>query len=89
MQTIINICLQKNKSKQSYVWIDSIFKAQSICFGTEIAGILDFSYNKYALVDLISLKNLNPSVKSGIFRFWCLRSQSSIQVDVFTITAKY
>ena len=48
MQTIINICL-KNKSKQSYVWIDSIFEAQSICFGNEIAGLLDFSYNKYAL----------------------------------------
>ena len=45
MQTIINICLRKNKSKQSYVWIDSIFEAQSICFGTEKAGLLDFSLN--------------------------------------------
>ena len=49
MQTIINICLRKNKSKQSYVWIDSIFEAQTICFGTEKAGLLDFSYNKCAL----------------------------------------
>ena len=49
MQTIINICLGKNKSKQSYVWSDSIFEAQSICFGTEIVGLLDFSYNKCVL----------------------------------------
>ena len=31
----------KNKSKQSYVWIDSIFEAQNICFGSEIAGLLE------------------------------------------------
>ena len=49
MQTIINICLRKNKSKQSYVWIDSIFEAQNICFGTEKVSLLDFSYNKCAL----------------------------------------
>jgi len=50
MQTIINICLRKNKSKQTCVWIDSIFEAQSICFGTETVGLMDFSYNKCALV---------------------------------------
>ena len=33
------ICLQKNKSKQSYVWIKSIFGAQNIFFGREIAGL--------------------------------------------------
>ena len=49
MQTIIHICLRKNKSKQSYVWIDSIFEAQSICFETEKACLLNFSYNKCAL----------------------------------------
>ena len=42
-------CLRNNKSKQSYVWIDSIFKAQTICFGSEIAGLLDHSYNQCAL----------------------------------------
>ena len=35
------ICLRKNKSKQSYVWIDSIFEAQYICLGSEIAGLLE------------------------------------------------
>ena len=58
MQTIKNICLRKNKSKQSYAWIDSIFEAQNICFGTEIAGLLDFSYKKYALVEVIFHKVL-------------------------------
>ena len=33
----IRICLRKNKS---YVRIDSIFEAQNICFGSEIAGLL-------------------------------------------------
>ena len=46
----IHICVRKNKSKQSYVWIESIFKAQNICFGSEIAGLLDHSYNKCALI---------------------------------------
>ena len=50
MQKIINICLRKNELKQSYVWIDSIFEAQNICFGSEIAGLLDHSYNKCGLV---------------------------------------
>ena len=45
----IRICSRKNKSKHSYVWIDSIFEAQNICFGSEIAGLLDHSYNKCAL----------------------------------------
>ena len=36
---IINICLRKNKSKQTYVWINSTFEAQSICFGTEKAVV--------------------------------------------------
>ena len=49
MQTIIDICLRKNKSKQSYVWIDSTFEAQNICSGSETAGLLDHSYNKCAL----------------------------------------
>ena len=49
MQTIINICLRKNKSKQSCVWIDSIFEAQNICFGSEIASLLGHSYDKCAL----------------------------------------
>ena len=31
----------KKKSKQSYVRIDSIFKVQNICFGSEIAGLLE------------------------------------------------
>ena len=48
MQTIC-ICIRKNKTKQSYVWIDSIFEAQNISFGSEIAGLLDHSYNKCAL----------------------------------------
>ena len=48
-QYTIHICLRKNKSKQSYVWIYSIFEAQNICFGSEIAGLLDHSYNKCAL----------------------------------------
>ena len=43
----VHICLRKNKSKQSYAWIDSIFEAQNICFGSEIAY---HSYNKCALV---------------------------------------
>ena len=38
---LCNICLRKNKSKQSYVWIDSIFEAQNICFGAEIVGLLE------------------------------------------------
>ena len=46
----VRICLRKNKSKQNYVWIDSIFEAQIICFGSEIAGLLDHSYDKCALV---------------------------------------
>ena len=49
MQTIFVFAKQKNKSKQSYVWIDSIFEAQNICFGSEITGLLDHSYNKCAL----------------------------------------
>ena len=50
MQTIyVRICLRKNKPKQSYVWIDSIFEAQNICFGSEIAGLLDHSYNKFLI----------------------------------------
>ena len=49
MQTIyVPICLRKHKSEQSYVWIDSIFEAQNICIGSEIAGLLDHSYNKCA-----------------------------------------
>ena len=39
----------KKKSKQSYVWIDSILEAQNIFFGSETAGLLDHSYNKCAL----------------------------------------
>ena len=39
----LRICLHKNNSKQSYVWIDSIFEAQNICFGSEIAEPLDHS----------------------------------------------
>ena len=55
MQTIYVFVYKKNKSKQSYVWIYSIFEAQSICFGTEIAVFLDFSYNKYALGTIINV----------------------------------
>ena len=36
-----NICLQRKKSKQSYVWIDSILEAPNICFGPKIAGLLE------------------------------------------------
>ena len=39
------IYVHKNKSKQSYVWINSIFEAQNICFGSEIAGLLDHNIN--------------------------------------------
>ena len=60
----IRICLRKNKSNQSYVWIDSIFKAQNICFGSEIAGLLDHSYNKCALVPL----KLEESRKTLLFQ---------------------
>ena len=35
----IRICLRKKKSKQSYVWIDTMFEAQNICFGSEIGGL--------------------------------------------------
>ena len=37
----VHICVRKNKSKQSYVWIVSIFKAQNICFGAKIVGLLE------------------------------------------------
>ena len=43
----IKVALNVPRAHLLYVWIDSIFEAQSICFGTEIAGLLDFSYNKY------------------------------------------
>ena len=49
MQTRCVFGLRKNKSKQSYVWIDSIFEAQFFFFASEIAGLLDHSYNKCAL----------------------------------------
>ena len=35
------ICLRKKTSKQSYLLIESIFEAQNICFGCEIAGLLE------------------------------------------------
>ena len=57
MQTIYVFVYKKNKSKQSYVWIYSIFEAQNICFGSEIAGLLDHSYNKCAL-DKLRLSSL-------------------------------
>ena len=86
MQTITNICLRKNKSKQSYVWIDSIFEAQSICFGTEEAGLLDFSYNKCALK---TVKNcpcqivVDPMQKSrNITAFPCLLHHSSHEIFI-------
>ena len=41
--------MNQNKVMSGSAWIDSIFEAQSICFGTEKAGLLDFSYNKCAL----------------------------------------
>ena len=41
MQTMYVFVYEKNKSKQSYVWIDSIFEAQNICFDSEIAGLLE------------------------------------------------
>ena len=66
MQTIINICLRKNKSKQSYVWIDSIFEAQSICFGTEKAGLFDFSYNKCALEIRLTLLAIHLNFSEGL-----------------------
>ena len=80
MQTIIHICLRKNKSKQSYVWIDSIFEAQSICFETEIAGFLDFSYNKYALdlhffrslVDLLFSVTISAFARPVLFELMAL-----------------
>ena len=37
----IDICLRSHKSKQSYVWMESIFEGQNICFGCEIAGLLE------------------------------------------------
>ena len=61
IQTIINICLQKNKSKQSYIWIDSIFEAKIIYFGTEKDGVLDFSYNKCALSSVHGLKGFRDN----------------------------
>ena len=53
MQKIINNFLWKNKSKQSNVWIDSIFEVPNICFGLKIVDLLDYSYNKHALVLII------------------------------------
>ena len=41
--------------KSPGLWIDSIFEAQNICFGSEIASLLDHSDNKYVL-----LNTLNP-----------------------------
>ena len=35
------IYLRKYRSKQSCVWIDSIFEAQNICFVSEIVGLLE------------------------------------------------
>ena len=37
----VGICLRRNKSKQSYLWIESILEAHNICFGCEIAGLLE------------------------------------------------
>ena len=37
----MHICLRKNKSKQSYFWIDLIFEAENFFFGSEIAGLLE------------------------------------------------
>ena len=54
--------------KQSYVWINSIFQAQNICFGSEIAGILDHSYNKCALKNQ---KELNLALFFFDFVFDC------------------
>ena len=56
----MHIRLQKKK-KKSYVWIDSIFEAQNICFGSEIAGLLDHSSNKHALTVRILLFLINHS----------------------------
>ena len=38
MQKYTCYLFTKEKSKQSYLWIESIFEAQNICFGREIAG---------------------------------------------------
>ena len=38
---LIYLVYKKNESKQSFVWIDSMFEAQNICFGSEIAGLLE------------------------------------------------
>ena len=69
-QTIpIRICLRKNKSKQSYVCIDSIFEAQNICFGSEIADLLDHSYHKCALTN--SLNKLFTTLQPRSYTaFW-------------------
>ena len=40
---------EKINQNKVYVWIDSIFEAQNICYGSEIVGLLDHSYNKCAL----------------------------------------
>ena len=40
-----------------------------ICFGTEKAGLLDFSYNKYALIDVApnhAQTKLNPVIVNEI-----------------------
>ena len=42
-------CLQTNKSKQSYVGIESRFEAQNICFGPKKLASWKYSYDKCAL----------------------------------------
>ena len=47
------ICLQTNKSKQTYVGIESRFEAQNICFGPKQLVSWKYSYNKCALAIII------------------------------------
>ena len=39
----------------------SIFYAQNICFGSEIAGLLDHSFNKGALVSACKSMNIKAA----------------------------
>ena len=82
MQATDVFVLRKNKSKQNYVWIDSIFEAQNICFGSEIAGLLDQSYHKCALekwlklwkriVELRRLRTLTCTLKMFWHKVWAI-----------------
>ena len=77
------ICLRKNKSKQSYVWIRSIFKAQNIFFGSKIAKCAFgnfFSYFGHFGEPCAFLKKKMSTKKTTLFcMFWPLLSMGNFQ----------